>query len=45
MNTFKKRISDLTNEYIRKTDEIMYPLRTVRQRFIIRIRRAIERIK
>ena len=44
MSEFKKRISDLTDEYIKKTDDIMYPLRTVRQRFIVRIKRAIGRI-
>ncbi len=43
MSTFKKRISDFTNEYIKKSDEIMYPLRTVRQKFIIKVKRAIAR--
>lgn len=45
MITFKRRIHNLTNEYIKKVDEIMYPLRTVRQRFLVKIKRAIERIK
>ncbi len=44
MSTFKKRISDLTDEYIKKTDEIMYPLRTTKQRSIIRIRRMVRNL-
>ncbi len=44
MSTSKKQIFDITNEYIRKVDEIMCPLRTRRKRFIIGIKRIVRNL-
>ncbi len=44
MSVFKKQVSDITNEYIEKVNEIMYPLRTTKQRSIVRIRRMVRNL-